>query len=180
MLRHGFAVVFVVLLAGCGSSSEQTGTAGSKCREAGGTGALSSPGGAETKYLTSVNVEALDCADRVGFGFVDGSPPSGYHVSYQPASAAKTEDGSGNPVDIEGSAFLVVRLTPAATARIVGEDLKFTYKGPRRLPGDEASHVEEVVKTGDFEAAVTWVIGLDEERHFVVSTSGSQISVDIG
>jgi hypothetical protein len=36
------------------------------------------------------------------------------------------------------------------------------------------------VKTGDFEAAVTWVIGLDDERPFTVSRSRTQLSVDIG
>ncbi|MEK6275651.1 MAG: hypothetical protein AABM30_09975 [Actinomycetota bacterium] len=177
MAHRAAAIAFVVLLAGCGSGKKEA--AGSNCREAGGTGALSSPGSAETRYLTSVNVEALECADRVAFGFLEGAP-SGYRVSYQPASSAKFEDGSGNPVEIEGSAFLVVRLTPAATAQTVGEELKFTYTGPRRLPGNETRHVQEVVKTGDFEAAVTWVIGLDEERNFVVSTSRSQLSVDIG
>lgn len=180
MVRRAAAIAFVVLLAGCGSGKKQADTAGSNCRVAGGTGALSSPGSAETRYLTSVNVEALECADRVAFGFLEGAPPSGYRVSYQPAAAAKLEDGSGNPLEIDGSAFLVVRLTPAATARTVGEALKFTYTGPRRLPGDETRHVQEVVKTGDFEAAVTWVIGLDEERNFVVSASRSQLSVDIG
>lgn len=180
MLRAIGLIAVALLLVSCGSGKKQAGTAVSNCRAAGGTGDVSRPGGAETRYLASVNVEALECADRVAFGFVEGSPPAGYTVSYQPESTAKIEDGSGNPVEIAGSAFLVVRLTPAATARIVGEKLKFTYKGPRRLPGNGARHVQEVVKTGDFEAAVTWVIGLDEQRNFAVSTSGSQLSVDIG
>ena len=169
-----------LLLAGGGSGKKQAGAADSNCRPAGGTGDVSRAGSAETRYLSSVTVEALECADRVAFGFLEGSPPSGYQVSYQPASVAKFEDGSGNPIEIDGDAFLVVRLTPAATARTVGEKLKLTYTGPRRLPGNGARHVQEVVKTGDFEAAVTWVIGLDEQRNFVVSTSGSQLSVDIG
>jgi hypothetical protein len=116
----------------------------------------------------SVNVDGLECADRVAFGF-DG-PPSGYRVSYQRGSTAKLEDGSGNRVEIDGSAFLVVRLTPAETVQ----------PSPRRLPRGEAKHVHEVVKTGDFEAAVTWVIGLDDERPFTVSTSTTQLSIDIG
>lgn len=180
MVRAFGLIALALLLAGCGGGKKEDGTAGSNCRAAGGMGALSSPGPAETKYLASVNVEALECADRVAFGFVEGSPPSGYHVSYQPVSTAKLEDGSGNPIEIHGSAFLVVRLTPSATARTVGDKLKLTYTGPRRLAGNGARHVQEVVKTGDFEAAVTWVIGLDEERNFDVAMSGSQLSVDIG
>jgi hypothetical protein len=177
MLRAASAIAFVVLLVGCGSGTKQAAT-GANCQDAGGTEAVSDPGPTETTYLASVNVEGLECADRVAFGF-DG-PASGYRVSYQPADAAKVEDGSGNPVEIEGSAFLVVRLSPAATARTAGEDLQLTYTGPRRLSGSDTGHVREVVKTGDFEAAVTWVIGLDQERHFAVTTAGSQLSVDIG
>jgi len=180
MVRALGLIALALLLVSCGSGKKQSGSAGSNCKDAGGAGALSKPGSGETRYLASVNIEALECADRVAFGFADGSSPPGYRVSYQPASAAKTEDGSGNPVEIAGSAFLVVRLTPAATAKTVGEKLKFTYTGPRRLPGNGDRHVQEVVKTGDFEAAVTWVIGLDEERNFDVNISGSQLSVDIG
>jgi hypothetical protein len=33
--------------------------------------------------------------------------------------------------------------------------------------------VRDVVKSGDFEAVVSWVIGLPEERPFTVSTASS-------
>ena len=39
-----------------------------------------------------------------------------------------------------------------------------TYTGPNRLAGTDP--VTEVAKTGDFEAVVTWVIGLDRELPF--------------
>jgi hypothetical protein len=35
------------------------------------------------------------------------------------------------------------------------------------------------VKTGDFEAVVTWAIGLSEERPFRVTTSERTITVEI-
>ena len=48
---------------------------------------------------------------------------------------------------------------------------------PRRLPG--SGSVQEVVKSGDFEGVVTWVIGLDQERPFATKASDSQLVVDI-
>ena len=60
-----------------------------------------------------------------------------------------------------------------------GDQLDFTYTGPRRLQPEDAEHVEEIVKTGDFEAVVTWAIGLAEERPFHVRTADRTISVEI-
>jgi hypothetical protein len=104
----------------------------------------------------------------------------GYNISYQPAASAKAEDGSGNPVEIDGSAFLVVRLTPAMSAEIVGEEVKPTYTGPRRITPGGTTFVREVVKTGDFEAQVTWVIGLNEKRVFTATTSESELAIELG
>jgi hypothetical protein len=131
-------------------------------------------------YLTDVMVQTPECTDRVVFAFRKGTPAPGYQVTYEPAASAKIEDGSGNPIDIVGSAFLVVKLQPAATAEMKGDKLELTYKGPRRLKPSGARHVSEVVKTGDFEAVVTWVIGLDEKRPFTAEASASRLVVDLG
>lgn len=183
MVRVVGLIAFTLLLAGCGSSENQSG---------GSTDCSPLSGGAttprvspeievrETMYLTDVNVFALDCLDRVQFAFLEAAPGPGYNVSYEPAATAKLEDGSGNPVEIDGSAFLVVRMSPAMTAEIVGEEVKPTYRGPRRITPDGARSVRALVKTGDFEAMVTWVIGLDEERPFTVTTSPSELVVELG
>ena len=76
-----------------------------------------------------------------------------------------------------GDAFLVVKLMPAMTAKINGDQVTKTYTGPRRVPG--SGSVQEVVKTGDFEGVVTWVIGLDQERPFTTEVSDSQLVVEI-
>ena len=132
----------------------------------------------ETMYLTDVSSAAEDCSDKVVFDFQKQEPGPGFQVSYQPASTAKVEDGSGNAVEIEGNAFLVVKLTPAMTATIDGDQVTKTYTGPKRIQG-QGSHVREVVKTGDFESVVTWVIGLDEKRPFTTNASESQLIVEI-
>ena len=56
------------------------------------------------------------------------------------------------------------------------------YKGPKRLDGSSAgaSVVKEVVRTGDFEAVLSWAVGLDSKVPFRVTTatSPSRLIVD--
>ena len=131
----------------------------------------------ETMYLTNVTTGADRCTAKVVFGFEEQAPGPGFDVSYQTADTAKIEDGSGNPIEIDGDAFLVVKLNPAMTAKIDGEQVTKTYTGPRRLPGTDP--ITEVVKTGDFEGVVTWVIGLDSKRSFTTNASDSALVVEI-
>jgi hypothetical protein len=131
----------------------------------------------EAMYLTNVTLGADKCTAKVVFGFEERAPGPGFDVSYQPADTAKIEDASGNPIDIDGDAFLVVKLNPAMTAKIDGEQVTKTYTGPRRLPGTDP--ITEVVKTGDFEGVVTWVIGLDSKRSFTTNASDSALVVEI-
>jgi hypothetical protein len=131
----------------------------------------------ETMYLVNVTAGADKCTAKVVFGFEEQAPGPGFEVSYQSADTAKIEDASGNPIAIDGDAFLVVKLNPAMTAKIDGEQVTKTYNGPRRLPGTDP--ITEVVKTGDFEGVVTWVIGLDSKRSFTTNASDSALVVEI-
>jgi hypothetical protein len=133
----------------------------------------------ETMYLTDVSHDAGNCSDMVTFEFEKQSPGPGFDVSYQPANVAKFEDASGNPIAVAGAAFLVVKLMPAMTAKIEGDHVTKTYTGPRRLTVGDDSIVRDVVKTGDFESVVTWVIGLDKQRRFTTDASDSQLVVEI-
>jgi len=110
-----------------------------------------------------------------------GAAQPGYTVHYLPAAQATLEDGSGRQLKIAGKAFLVVRIFPAATAIASGDKLEFTYRGKRLQPAG-MRHVKEIVKTGDFEAVVTWAIGLDGNRPFKLSGSSSApgFTVEIG
>jgi hypothetical protein len=169
-----------LLAAACGSGAKQA-TCGPLPQA--GAGERTGPGGPEQGYLTDVTADAEDCVDRVTFDFrPGGGGRPGYRVRYLPARQALVEDGSGRPVRAEGSAFLVVRFEPALTAEASGDQLVRTYTGPRRLRPSEARFVNEVIKTGDFEAVVTWVIALDEKRPFcaVASSSPPRLVVEIG
>src|ERR1051326_6356065 len=136
-----------------------------------------------TALLTTVRIASDECVDRVEFTFKpasDGTGAPGYRVSYLPADEALVEDGSGAPVTVKGSAYLVVRFEPAATADLSGVGLVRTYTGAKRIAAPEnAQSVRELVKSGDFEAVLTWVVGLEGRRAFAVTASGTRVVVTI-
>jgi hypothetical protein len=188
-------LALVLVLAGCGDSSSDSSSdePGSTSTATVTTSDCTPPSGAaltprlspalesrETMYLTDVEVESEDCVERVVFTFEKSKPGPGYEVSYQPADKAKIEDASGKHLNIAGAAFLVVRLFPAMTAKLNGEEVEPTYTGPRRIKPDDTDHIQEVLKTGDFEAQVTWAIGLDEKRVFTTDATESTLTVEIG
>jgi hypothetical protein len=191
MSRLAAIVVVAFALAGCGSGSSDNGAASPTTSppsmqtvpdcmpspNASTSPQKSSNENRETMYLTNVTLGADKCTAKVVFGFEEQAPGPGFDVSYQPASTAKIEDASGNPIDIDGDAFLVVKLNPAMTAKIDGEQVRKTYTGARRIPGTDP--ITEVVKTGDFEGVVTWVIGLDSRRSFTTNASDSTLVVEI-
>jgi hypothetical protein len=121
--------------------------------------------------------DADGCRERVTFVFDSPSPDApGYRVEYQPGPF--TQDASGEPVPVAGAAFVVVRLEPAW-----GYDFERnepSYTGPRRIPG--SGLVTEIVETGDFEAVMSWVIGLETSQPFEVEAEGApdhQLTVTI-
>lgn len=118
--------------------------------------------------LERVAVGRHEGYDRVVFQFRGEGLP-GYRVEY--VEPPLKEDGSGNPVQIDGNSFVVVRMEPASGFDLNTGEGELVYKGPKRLPG--ASVVKEVVRTGDFEAVLTWAVGLEEMVDFRVTTAAS-------
>lgn len=120
-------------------------------------------GGAKRARLVDVRVGAHEGFDRIVLEFEGQGVPS-YRVGY--LDPPVRQDGSGNKVDVAGNAFLELRTTPASGRTAHGETI---YEGPRRVPGGRASVVNEVVRTGDFEANLAWVAGVDRRRPFAVA-----------
>lgn len=190
MNRLTVFAVLAVALAGCGgkSSHEQVASTPptspptatvttSWCLVYGTSTSPQKSSSTETLYLTHIALKSEDCISTVSFVLEPQAQVLGYDVSYQPADTAKIEDGSGNPVEIAGNAFLVVKLTPAKTAKIDGDQVTKTYTGPKRLPGTDP--ITEVVKTGDFEGVVTWVVGLDRKLPFSTEVRADTLDVAI-
>jgi hypothetical protein len=126
------------------------------------------PDGTGTARLVTVRVGEQEGYSRFVLEF-EGETRPGYDVRW--VDGPITEDASGNPVAVEGGAFLQVIVQPAS-----GFDLEAgvpTYLGPTRLAGPDEGAITEAVRTGDFEAVLTWVLGADERVPFRVSALGS-------
>lgn len=133
----------------------------------GGTATVTAPAEiSEIALLERVAVAGHDGFDRVVFQFRNGLP--GYRVEY--VEPPLREDGSGNVVKLDGEAFVVVRMEQASGFDLSVPEGALVYTGPRRISPEGTSVVREVVRTGDFEAVLTWAVGLDRRLPFRVLT----------
>ena len=125
-----------------------------------------------TALLERVAVGHHQGYDRVVFQFRDEGVP-GYRVEY--ALPPLKEDGSGAPVPVAGNALVIVRMEPASGFDLNTGEGEMVYKGPKRISGSSAgaTAVKEVVRTGDFEAVLSWAIGLEAKVDFRVTTAAS-------
>jgi hypothetical protein len=129
------------------------------------------PGAEGITLLERVAVGRHEGFDRVVFQFRNHVP--GYRVEY--VEPPLKEDGSGNVVRIKGNAFVVIRMEQASGFDLTVPEGELVYTGPRRIDGAQAgtSVVREVVRTGDFEAVLTWAVGLEDRVDFRVLTASS-------
>jgi hypothetical protein len=111
--------------------------------------------------------------DRVVFGF-DGPLPAQRSVRYVPHVV---HDGSGEPVPVQGRAFLEVVLH--GTIGHTEDGSSTTYGAQER--SFTTDNVIEVVNAGDFESVVSFGIGLASRQPFRVFTLSdpSRLVVDI-
>ncbi|HZQ77865.1 MAG TPA: hypothetical protein VFE55_11075 [Acidimicrobiia bacterium] len=163
------------------ASTTQGGT--EPCSFSGAADPAEGAAGSPTRLLTDVRVGVHDCFERVTFEFKprSGEPggPVAWKAAYQPGPV--TEDGSGRPVPMKGAAFLVVHFS-AQGADLTKADAPDTYTGPTSLEAAGATRIQQVRRTGDFEGVLTWVIGVDRQRPFHVSTEEdpTRVVIDVG
>jgi hypothetical protein len=111
--------------------------------------------------LTDVRVGAHDGYDRIVFEFEEPHPnPGGKggipRFEIRQAKPPFTEDPSDTPIHVEGDAFVQIVFQGATGYDFEGNA---TYDGPRRLtPG--FGTLTQAVEGGDFEATMTWILGL--------------------
>jgi hypothetical protein len=130
------------------------------------------PAGAQSiPTLVDVRAGRHPGFDRVVFEFRGAVPE--HRIGYVDQLV---EDGSGNPVEVAGGADLEVVFQGANAHNANGAPTV----GPRRFsPGLPA--VKEIAQLGDFEAVVSYGIGVDRRRPIKVTTlSGpSRLVVDV-
>lgn len=125
---------------------------------------------APTPRLVAVRTGHHPTYDRVVFEFAGSLP--GYRIRYVPRITA---DGSGAPVPLTGQAFLAVAFDPA-----VAHDASGRPTSPRRLtPGYPA--LKELAFAGDFEAVVSYGLGLDDVVGYRVltMTNPTRLVIDV-
>jgi hypothetical protein len=186
--RTLLVTIAALLLAGCGGGGYggSAATATTETTETTSTtlpleGATTEPAvvkgtSTDVSLLTDVRAASHDGYDRLVFQFRNTLP--GYDVRYvEPPVRA---DGSGDEVAVDGGAVLVIRMEPALDADLTQESAPQTYKGPTRFSPD-TSAVVELVRTGGFEAVLTWAAGVDEKRPFLVTTleSPARLVIDV-
>lgn len=157
MLRFATAVGLVMALSGsvtsCAASSALPGT---------GTADVTKAPSGELASLVDASLAGEPDYDRLVLTFADHIP--GYTVGYRPLPARA--DASGFEIPLPGAADLVqITLNPASAGGWAGGHQ--TYFGPSTLSGGTAV-VTEVKAAGDFEATLTWAVGLRSKAPFRV------------
>lgn len=111
------------------------------------------PSGESDLMLTDVRAAEHDGFDRVVLEFAGTGGP-GWRTEYV---AEAVQDGSGEPIDVEGDAVLQVNVSGT---RYPAENEAGYYDGPRSFsPEDE--EVDEVYVGGTFEGLTQVVLGID-------------------
>ncbi|HEX6272826.1 MAG TPA: hypothetical protein VFZ53_07300 [Polyangiaceae bacterium] len=110
--------------------------------------------------------------DRVVFEFRGGVP--GYHLEY--VDRPVRDCGAGDPRPIAGDAWLEVRLSPAHAHEENGRPTV-----PERELRPQLPNVLEIERTCDFEAVVTWVLGVASPKRYRVLelTEPPRLVVDV-
>lgn len=122
-------------------------------------------GGDESSLATLVDVRvgAHDGYDRVTFEFAPPSDDKYFGLpEYELAAAVPpiTEDGSGEPVSVDGTNFAVIVFHGASGVDMTADDYTISYSGSRDFrPGFSA--LAEARQTGDYEATLSWAFGLN-------------------
>ena len=108
--------------------------------------------------LVAVQVEDMGTFDRVTFRFRDPTPlPDIFRVEY--IARPVVENPSGLEIAVAGNAVLQIVMSNASGVDLTVDPPEQTYTGSTRIVAD-LPNVIEVVQTGDFEAVLSWAIGV--------------------
>ena len=112
-------------------------------------------GSATIANIVDVRVGTHDGYDRVVFEFEQGTP----ELTLDRAEPPFTEDASGMPMEVDGDAFLGLRMRGGTRQTDAGTS---SYDGPTDVsPGFPT--LVHLIEGGDFERQSTWYLGLTGE-----------------
>jgi len=116
------------------------------------------PGTVPRAQITGLAVANEAGVGRITFRFrPNGNVAAVPQVEIRPGTPPFTMDPSGLPLDVAGTAFIVITLQ-GGTA--LDENYEPTFEGPFDVaPG--GGPIVEMKRAGDFEAVSSWVVGLD-------------------
>jgi hypothetical protein len=105
--------------------------------------------------ITDVRIGEHDGYDRVVFEFEQGTP----EFTLDRATPPFIQDGSGEPVDVEGTSFLGLTMRGGTKQTDAGTS---SYDGPTDFDAGMPGLVH-LIEGGDFERQSTWYFGLAAE-----------------
>lgn len=124
---------------------------------------VTSPGTTPLAQIVDVRIGKHDGFDRIVFEFTGGIP----QFSVTPMSPPFHQDGSGNPLTVNGDAFVQILMIGGTKLSQVGG---LTYTGPRDFKPAEFEALVHLTEGGDFEAVSTWYAGMRGDACFRVLT----------
>lgn len=115
-----------------------------------------------TSRLTGITTGRHDTFDRIVLAFAGEEPEcsAGYVTRI-------VSDGSGQPISLDGNAFLQVTLRGAAAHDDAGTR---TYRGHTTMETPELENITAVALAGDFEGQVSIGVGMNAQTHYQVFT----------
>jgi hypothetical protein len=132
-------------------------------------------GGQDSPLLEPAHLVAVGAApyqasadaafDRVVLELEADAPPT-WRVGY--VRAPIVEAPTGLELEVEGRAFLELRLEPATAVDLTGEDPRETYPGPDRIAVD-GRVVTEFLQVADHHGRLAWVLGLRHRAPFAAA-----------
>jgi len=112
--------------------------------------------------VTDVRVASHDGFDRVVFELESDGGTPGWFLEYDDPTA----QGSGNPVEVDGDAWLTVLVQPVTLPPDLPPGIQ-TWEGDP-IDGPDGGLVQEVVGGSVYEGYHQFFVGLDERRPFAV------------
>ncbi len=130
-------------------------------------------------YVTDVRIGRHEGYDRFVIELRDEGMPEWWVTV---GERELTGDPSGEPIDLEGTSRLDLRMYPASRVEFTDEEPGYVeiYTGPDRIAGTSATMAEAVL-VGDFEANLLWAIGLRDPVDFRVLelTNPTRLVIDV-